>query len=713
MEKNIFLKITLLMGLLLASIFSYANPIVTRNAVEVTPLPTLEINELNLDGYKATIANAKEEAVLPVHPALGAQFDLPQMEEQVLDYLNSNHIMNAPAPPMVPPGSFGGWMAEIGQGNYSAKAKKAKEVVDKAIEIGRYIDILTGGNLESMPIIKTQTIGTNDISLIFNSAKIYPEFAEIEVYVKIEMNGRKDFHGDPVELYFGAQNIYFSQEKGLISGSVGLLADYSVKLGESSDAGLWLTKMNAELLDDKGTPTPLDDEYNYTGTYINFDCEGFKEMGLGGHVIMSRDWVIPTDEFGVPLTTPNGSPGNTPRVNAGFQVIAQDFNDVMVSVDIEDPFVLTSWQDMSFSLTNATLDMSSYRNPTDIPYDVPDMIWEGVYIENISITLPEPFKRSCSSFADAQQTGGGNSNPPPPGSTEQQNPNYEAPQTCRMKVSANHLLLDGDGVTGQFELEGQAPLIGGAVMDGEWGWSLNTIGIFVAQSEITGFSFAGEIGAPIISKNTPLEYDASFNFGASMYDFNVAVPADKPIKIPVWNAAQVIIESPTVNITIDQGEFSAGVIFQTTTIQIGNPADYTTSNTGSMVKMPGLTVHELALNTRAPYFTVGGVDINTGDSKVSNFPVTINGLSMDTNPNDPEELLLGFTIGLNLMDSGSTGVQASGDLTIKGEYVRDIDGTRSWKYKDLQFDGANIVACFPQFYGSGFLIVNGCNFWKY
>jgi|GEM_PF-1452196 len=703
MEKNIFLKITLLFGLLLGSIYSFGNPIVTRNAITLTPLPIMKITEVSSESYTSSIAKAIVDEKPFVHPAVGMQFDLPQMENQVLDYLNTSHTLNE-APLMVPPGTFGGWMAEIGQGNYSAKAKKAKEIVDKAIEIGRYIDVLTGGNLESMPIIKTQTIGSTDISLIFNSAKIYPEFAEIEVYVKIEMNGRKDFEGNPVVLYFGAKDIFFSQEKGLISGSVGLLADYSIQIGDNPNpqAGFWLKKMVATLTDDKGTPTPLDDDYDYEGTFINFDCEGFKEMGLGGRVLLSRDWVIPTDEFGVPLTAPNGSPGNTPRVNAEIDIIAQDFNDIMLTVDIEDPFVITKWQDMSFALKNATLDMSSYRTPAALAdvYNITEPEWEGLYIENIAITMPEPFKRSCSSFSEAQQTG----SPPPPGSTQQNNPNYEPPQTCRMQVAANHLLIDGYGVSGEFLLKGQAPLIGGAVMDGEWGWSLDSVGVVLYQSDVTGFLFGGEIGAPILSKQSPLGYYAYFDFGVTnKYKFEVNIPEDKPIKIPVWNAAQVIIENPSLQVEIEAGEFSAGVTFQTTTVQIGNPADYTTSNTGSMVKMPGLTIHELSLNTKAPHLSVGGIEINSGNSKVSNFPVTVNGLSLATNPNDEDELLLGFTIGLNLMDSSSNGVQASGDLTIKGEYVRDIDGTRSWKYKDLIFGGAEITACFPQFYGNGTL----------
>jgi hypothetical protein len=124
------------------------------------------------------------------------------------------------APPSDP--SFASqFMVGLGKAHISDEVKKAKEICDKAIEVGRFIDKLTDGDLVTMPIIKKQKFGATDIYLIFQSAKIYPSYAVIEVYVKIDFH-KKDFNGQDAILYFGAKNIYFSQEKGLIQGSVGL-----------------------------------------------------------------------------------------------------------------------------------------------------------------------------------------------------------------------------------------------------------------------------------------------------------------------------------------------------------------------------------------------------------------------------------------------------------------------------------------------------------
>jgi len=621
---------------------------------------------------------------------LGNEFFLEGLESEVSAFINKEQL-SAPVPPP-PPGNFGSFMNTIAKGQYASKAKKAKKIIEKALDIGNFIDKLTGGNLVSMPIVMQQTIGQKQIDIVFNEAKIYSQYAEIEVYIRIDM-AQQDFNGQPVVLYFGSDNIKFSAEDGIISGVVGLLADYAVKLGDSEDAGVYIKKH--VLSDDGGNLDPSDDIN--LGTYVSFDCDGFKELGFAGNVILSRSWVIPTDEWGVHATSAPGpnDVGDSPRVQASFQIVAQDLDDIMISIDINSPFVVTKWQEMVFQLNNANLDMSTFRNPEGIPYDIPANVWEGVYIEHVGITLPAPFKRSCSSFADTQQTGG------------TQNPSYEAPQTCRMKVSADHLLIDPNGVSGTFNLEGQAPLIGGAVMDGEWGWSLDQVGIVVEQSDVIGFNFSGEIGVPIISKEGALTYSAEaiFGGGSHYYDFEIGMPKDgKPVSFPVFNAATVELVAPTVNITVDNGEFSAGVSFQQASLLIGNRDDYESSRTGSAVKMPGVTFHGLSLNTRSPRVTMTSIEVTTPDSKLSNFPVTVNGWRFAEN-SATNEMSIGFDLMIKLMNSSNSTVNATGGFDIVGEYVRDIDGTRNWKYKNLLFSTAEINIDIPQFKASGYLAI--------
>lgn len=574
----------------------------------------------------------------------------------------------------LPPSQFNQFMVGVGLGENSAKVKNAKDKVDKAIALGKFVSQLNGDNLVDLPLIMEQEVGQTTIQIIFNSGKIYSEYAELEVFIKI-ITAQKDFEGNTSILYFGAKDVKFSKENGIIGGKVGLLADYALKLGDSDEAGILLAKMSKNANDE------------LVGTFVEFDCDGFKEMGVGGKIYFSREWLTPTNEFGNPLTAPNdtinGNVNPTPMVKGSFQIIVQDVSDWLVENLSITPFVLKKWDKMSFYLGNANLDFSSYRNPAGIPYphvQAAGPAWEGIYIESVAITMPEPFKRSCESY------GGGIDTTSPP-------------QTCRIKVTANHLLIDEIGVFGDFSIKGQAPLIGGPIMNGEWGWSLDSIGIKLAASNIEQFGFKGGLGVPILSKSGPLAYMASYNKPTDTYVFQVEQNVKK--QFPIWNVASVNLKTVTATITVAGGEFRPSVSL-TGDLSIGNPADYGTSQTGSTVKMPGLEFVNLKLQTVSPYISVQQLTINTGGSQVSGFPVTVANPSLTSGGPNPDELKLSFDLIINLM-SGGGGVSATGNLGIVGYLTRDANGARRYKYRRFEFYGAEVTVSFPQFYAKGTL----------
>lgn len=657
-----------------------------ENTIEkITPLPKMEVTELHKSGYETTIA---EMPIIVDHlspsstsaAAVGSKIIFTGLESEVdlFNQIQEQNMMMVGSPP--PP--LGNFMTTIGQGNYSAKAKKAKRIVEDALEVGRFIQNLVAGDLVSLPVVMEQDIGQNTVQIIFNSAKIYPQFAEIEVYIRI-VTPQKDFFGNTVELFFGAENIRFSQEKGIISGVVGLVTDYALKVGDSDKAGIYLKKMESVLVSEGG-PSALDDVYQYSGTYVSFDCDGFKEMGVGGRVYFSREWVLPTNEFGEVLTASNDDLSPTARVKGEFQVIVQDWSDWLIEGLSIDHFVLTEFQDVSFYLGNANLDMSSLRNPLGIPYtNIPANIWEGVYIETLTVTLPKQFKRNDSSF---ENSSGNNTTGPPP--------------TSRIKVSAEHLLIDEFGVSGLFSIEGQAPLVGGAIQDGEWGWSLDYIELGLINSNVSSFAFNGDIGVPILSKNGPLGYSGYLSSGT--YIFEINDPDIDKKQIPVFNVASVTIDSWDLTIAVTPDEFQPSFSISGS-MGIGNPTDYASDPQGSPVKMPSIDFTDLTVSSAAPYISVGTVTVNTGDSQVVGFPVTINNLGISTDTGTPEQVKLGFTLQVNLMAQSQNSISASGDLAIFGKYTRDANGTRKWEYDKMEFYGAEVCASLPQFFGKGTL----------
>ncbi|MBP6235758.1 MAG: hypothetical protein KA536_06440 [Saprospiraceae bacterium] len=611
-----------------------------------------------------------------------------QIEAQVQSLANS--YLSPPPGENQDPTFESTLLVKLGKAKLSNKVKRAQGIIDEAINIGRYVDKLTGGDIESLPIIKKQKIGNTDIYIVFQSAKIYPDFAEIEVYIKIDMK-RENFDGSPAILYFGAKDIRFSKEKGIISGSVGLLADYCIKLAETTDkvvtSVLWLKAMEkGAQTEGQSTASRADDVYSYTGTYINFDCDGFKEMGVGGRVFFSRNWIIPVDESGNIRSSNETDQDEIARVNGEFQFQIQDWNDMYFEVDI-DHFTLTSWQKMSLHLSKATVDLSAHRTPS-MPYAFSaDKTWEGVYIKQVSITLPQPFKSNCSSYASS---GGSN--------------------TCRMKVTADHLAVgtvdeneDGHGVFGDFTISGQAPLIGGPIMAGEWGYSMDEIKIRFEANELKKFDFKGEMGVPILSKDGPLKYEAGWqeitNPGGikeDKYSFEISDQLSNPKKYPIWNVAEIQMDNWAVKVDLVGNDFNASVGFWGS-MKIGNVNDYVGNQLGSMVKIPKLEFDNLRLQTYKPYIAVESIRLTEGGSFLSGIPVTIEEPSFTS---EEEGCRIGFGVRLNLMSEGS-GIDATGFFALDGEYKRDANYNRYWAYKAFVFEGAKVTVDLPQFYAHG------------
>ena len=661
---------------------------------EIQPLPTLKVEHIGEEFIAHYVLPDKVFDVAPAVPMVGMQFSLLELEEQVTTMESS--YMAAAMDDDPQDSNFIPYMRKLGQGNYSSKAKKVKKLVDGALQTAKVIDALTGGDLVTMPLVKNQMIGQTEVNIVFNKARIYPQFTLLEVFIKVKM-AQVDIEGKPVELYFAADDILFSQEEGIIGGTISLVNDYAIKIGNSTNAAVWLKGMtktkktvlsNGEPIPADASPDdPFDDKYyDKGGTYVSFDCDGFKEMGIAGEVLFSRAWVIPADDVGNPIPESEEEP--TPRVRAEFGAVVQDMDDLFINIEMPH-FLVSKFQDISLEIGGAYLDMSSYRNPPGIPenYGVQPDLWEGVYIQNIGITLPEPFKRTCGSFA-----------------TPPDNPEAK-PKTCRIKIDAKHLLIDEYGVDGIFSVSGQAPLVGGPIMDGEWGWSLDQLSIQLQNSDLAGFAFSGGLGVPILDKDDPLKYTAEIILDDKSYYFNVETADNTKKSFPIWNAAKVNLDGPIdVGISVKDGEFDASVTFTSGNLAIGNPKDKKEGEGGSILKLPQINFTGLKFSTRSPKFTVGSFGLSNPDQQASvvNFPVVPTNLDLST-PANSDDVNLSFGVELNLMKTKKNTIKASGGFLMTGKIERDLGGAQRWVYKDLDFTGAQVVINLPQFYGKGSL----------
>jgi len=116
---------------------------------------------------KSTVLPVARNAMSPAF--LGDQFYLPELSEDIMGYHKAKQ-MSAPIPPP-PPGSFGTFMNTIAKGQYVSKAKRAKKIIEKAIDAGNFIDKLTEGDLVTMPIVMQKQVGQKQIDIVFMRLK--------------------------------------------------------------------------------------------------------------------------------------------------------------------------------------------------------------------------------------------------------------------------------------------------------------------------------------------------------------------------------------------------------------------------------------------------------------------------------------------------------------------------------------------------------------
>ncbi|MGK0391832.1 MAG: hypothetical protein ACI94Y_004599, partial [Maribacter sp.] len=254
---NIYTKFLMIsLGILLGSFDVSADsnpikplpPVANLPMVAVSPLISMTpVHDWGLMPDKGSPVPATAESVLLNVPIVGGQFQFDVLDTSLEDYMATLHAEQSMMPP---PGSpFITAMQTIV--DQQDKIQEAKNIIDQALVVGREIQFLIETDLVSLPLYMTQEIGNKEVTLVIQSATIFPKYAQLEVYMKIDL-GKKDFFEEDAILYFGADKILFNSEDGIIYGSIGLLSDYAIKLDNSSNAGLVFRKMEKTLKTGEG-----------------------------------------------------------------------------------------------------------------------------------------------------------------------------------------------------------------------------------------------------------------------------------------------------------------------------------------------------------------------------------------------------------------------------------------------------------------------------
>ncbi|MEM8583419.1 MAG: hypothetical protein AAGF87_04070 [Bacteroidota bacterium] len=478
----------------------------------------------------------------------------------------------------------------------------ARQKINDAISAGRFLQRLDSLAWIEFPVVLADTISNVPIHIVFDNLRLYPDYAQLEVVIGMELPQRKvgamtnqnmpGGSGNPnggteyVELFFGTPNLKFSHDGGIIGDAlIGLYSDTPIGSTNPSKFGMILRPWHQY-----GNGANTQD----LGTYVKIDCDGFVEMGLEADLLFSRDWIVPVDA--------NANPKPTGRVQGHIQTIVNDWQNILVQVSLPN-FAPASYTDIAFNLSTAVFDFSDFRNSPNVEFPeaytqqglLPSnpTLWRGVFIKNLELTLPKQIKKK-----DCVATnGGGGSQPggsgmlildergmyaygdvfdPPASHLASHGPappelNLSRPPAADYQWSASETedsQIRGISPPAEVYTDQTATInscrttigvdnllidghgvsghfyaenvlnIGDGSMD-RWRYSISDLEVELVTNQVVGFGFGGEVGIPISKKTQNFGYSAFVNIPDRTYNFNVSVI--DTLTFPVFKFADVSI----------------------------------------------------------------------------------------------------------------------------------------------------------------------------
>jgi hypothetical protein len=374
--------------------------------------------------------------------------------------------------------------------------------------------------------------------------------------------------------------------------------------------------------------------------YIIFGCDGFKSASLAGNFIFSKELLVPDQTIAK----------NIEKVVSSFEIVTSSLHDILLNVSIT-PFQIPDIKDITFDVKKIVVDLSDLKNPAGLtlPKEYQDLygsninLWRGFYIEETNVHLKSFTKKDSA-----------------------------------VVITAKGLVLDDMGITGSISATNLLTLEKGSI--GGWPFSIDKIGLIFQVNSLTGGELNGKVGVPFLGSEG-MPYEAMINQGEKelLYRFLVATPDKKEFNTPF--SAKVILNKGSAFIIENKPDGFVASTKLSGTIEVASSSLNT-----SKLKFEGLV-----LRSTKPYLVAGNfsTDGDVGCS-FSSFPITIDkfGLSISE-----QEILLGFRVGINLMDSdGGFGAKTSIDVVVReGEKQNGTGKTNYWEFdririKDIELD---------------------------
>ncbi len=493
--------------------------------------------------------------------------------------------------------------------------ERAHAALKSVMDNQAFTTVLKGVDIK-LPIGIKKTVGNKDIVICLDSIVFTPTYAYGVLYVIIE-----DTKNNKTLAFLG-RDIRFTKDGGFTGDArLELLQTYDLNFGQNTTISFLVDQTHEN--------------------YVVFNCDGFKNLHVDTKVFFSRTMFLPEQTDGTIKAAPA-------RVTTEFKADFESLDNWMVQLSAVPKFQVVGLEGLSFQIGTIAFDYSSTVNPTSIifpaGYDHSALLtgnrdlWEGFYVKNLVITLPEEFKLKSSS-------------------------------TKRISLQLETALIDKLGFTGKASVTNLFPLTDGNLSN--WQYSLDYISIDILKNTPVGASFKGELIMPVTKDTDKFAYTANI---LPNRNYNFTLTTKTSLSFPLWGAGAVTIAPNSwVKVSLVDKSFIPeaslnGKLSITATIN-GKNKDNTTTDKGSNLSLAEISFTKLRITTVGAYISLdpngGAVSFGSPllEQKMSNLPVSISKVGMITR-NDGSQVGISFTVKVNLVGESENGGGFSGNAAI-------------------------------------------------
>jgi TANFOR domain-containing protein len=415
-----------------------------------------------------------------------------------------------------------------------------------------------------------------------------------------------------------------------------------------------------------------------SGTYVSWDCDGFRALHINGEISFSDDLLTkPVVKYKTEAERLKSiKPGQSNYVKARFKFNIRRSGNWLTMLDF-DPFCIAGIEDWNFVVKEATLDFSDLENPPNMVF--PDnysgdrsILWNGFHLKQVKLGLPQEIRPRFNNNEELDLS------------------TADSLLADRIIVSVNDLLIDRTGISGKILALNLLDLKDGDLQG--WSMSVDSLNLEFVSNSFSRGGFNGKVLTPL----TPTQFKYSSVLMQSndslvglRYQFNI-MPEDT-INVPLWAAKMNILPTSRITIDVDSAGFKPQLV-------LNGSIDIMQKIGEIDVRFAGVRFETLKLQTVEPILSCSSFTFSSPQKLMAGFPVSVTNIQLGTqeyqglfNWDDtpgPRQALQ-FTVNVNFMGEDNS-FGGSTTLAILGRFDMGDLLFGGDKYPSLKLTGIDI-----------------------